>query len=266
MYVASTFFFQKLTSGGVESGEEGWQNVRRWTRTLPGGLLSQKFVLVPINEDNIHWWLAVVCHPLKALEPEAGDEVKTTEAWKQPRLVCLDSAQEPPPKGRTTFFLRGYLWREWLERHQGASGADASRDAMRDKVGKLLKGVEADVPKQANSFDCGIFIIEYLLHLLQSKSALCALGLASHTHWFGQESVSHRRKQLRMVAQRLIAEGIRQSESDVGRLLQDEELRSSIVKTLTERAPKRAQEDEGSTRLAKFQRATRSRTAAKADA
>eukprot|EP00438_Fugacium_kawagutii_P005577 Skav228723 [mRNA] locus=scaffold1830:248023:253567:- [translate_table: standard] len=38
LYVASTFFYQKLTAGGVErlpreeNGEAGWQNVRRWTR------------------------------------------------------------------------------------------------------------------------------------------------------------------------------------------------------------------------------------------
>merc|ERR1719382_1777502 len=67
IYVASTFFFQKLTSGGVASGEEGWENVQRWTRSLEDGLLAKRFVIVPINELNLHWWLAVICHPGRVL-------------------------------------------------------------------------------------------------------------------------------------------------------------------------------------------------------
>ena len=42
LYVCSSFFFQRLTAGGVETGEAGWQNVRRWTRALPHGLLGQR--------------------------------------------------------------------------------------------------------------------------------------------------------------------------------------------------------------------------------
>ncbi|CAE7213333.1 ulp2, partial [Symbiodinium pilosum] len=183
-YMASTFFYQKLTSGGVENGEQGWNNVRRWTRSLPGGLLGQKYVVVPINEQNIHWWLAIICHAKRALD-EPGGEPSLAE---MPRIVCLDSAPEPPLKGRVVAFLRGYLWKEWCERHGGADSlADAAQWAQKlDKVSGRLKVVEADVPKQANSFDCGIFLIEYLLHLLQSNTALAGLGLAAHRHWFGQ--------------------------------------------------------------------------------
>ncbi|CAE8708816.1 unnamed protein product [Polarella glacialis] len=221
VYLASTFFFQKLTSGGVANGEEGWHNVRRWTRSLPRGLLGQRFVIVPINEQNIHWWLAVVCNPRKALQPPLPSE--TVKVGETPRIVCLDSAQEPPPHCRVVAFLRGYLWREWRERDPSASDGEKL-----EKVTERLQAVSADVPKQANCYDCGIFIIEFLCHLLTSKTALQGLGLAPHRHWFGQERVSHRRKRLCWVALLLTAEAQRRSEHDVGRLLQDEHLRAQV--------------------------------------
>merc|ERR1712129_655488 len=128
-------------------------------------------IVVPINEQNVHWWLAVVCHPRRALESAPGDTSKPkTTAGEMPRIVCLDSAVEPPPKGRTVSFLRGYLWREWCERHpDAASSITSGRDPEQvraERVGALGNKIE-DVPKQANGYDCGIFIIEYLLHLLR---------------------------------------------------------------------------------------------------
>lgn len=228
LYVASTFFFQKLTAGGVENGEAGWQNVRRWTRSLPHGLLGQRFVILPINEQNIHWWLAVVCHARYAIEPEADGA--SFPLGKTPRIVCLDSAQEPLLKHRAVAFLRGYLWKEWCERHPSATPEEP------DKVNELinLKAIAAEVPKQANGFDCGIFIIEYLLHLLQSKSALAGLGLARHKHWFGQKSVTFRRKRLKWIAQLLQHHAERFEETDVGRLLQEPKLKKSVAQALTE--------------------------------
>lgn len=233
LYVASTFFFQKLTSGGVQNGQEGWENVARWTRSLPGGLLAQRFVVVPINEQNLHWWLAVICHPRRALTPAHDGEPLAT-LGEAPRIVCLDSFLEPPPKQRATGFLRGYIWREWCERHQnGAQSLDFNHSEAH-RITSGLKAVEADVPKQANCYDCGIFVLEYLLHLLQSRSALAGLGLAPHRHWFGQALVSHRRRRLRWIAAALQAEAQRRSEPDVGRLLQDEGLRAAVAGAFTD--------------------------------
>eukprot|EP00913_Durusdinium_trenchii_P010680 g10020.t1 len=201
-----------------ENGEAGWQNVRRWTRSLPHGLLGQRFVILPINEQNIHWWLAVVCHARYAIEPEADGA--SFPLGKTPRIVCLDSAQEPLLKHRAVAFLRGYLWKEWCERHPSATPEEP------DKVNELinLKAIAAEVPKQANGFDCGIFIIEYLLHLLQSKSALAGLGLARHKHW----SVTFRRKRLKWIAQLLQHHAERFEETD------EPKLKKSVAQALTE--------------------------------
>jgi len=224
LHVLNTFFFTKLTSGGVSTGEEGWDNVARWTRSLPGGLLEKSFVVFPINELNVHWWVAIVCHPGRAFMSDgAGGNSQMTKA-DIPRIVCMDSAEEPPPKARPASFLRGYLWREWIERNphvacnsRGEEGKDA------------LKAVVADVPKQTNGYDCGIFIIEYLLHVLQSRSALKSLGLAPHKHWFGQVAVSHRRKRMHWIAKRLQSEAQKRSEPDVSKLLKEKTIRAAVL-------------------------------------
>lgn len=250
LYVASTFFYQKLTAGGVENGEAGWQNVRRWTRALPHGLLGKRFVVVPINEQNIHWWLAVVCHARHALEP-----VDEAALGKAPRIVCLDSAQEPPLKNRTVAFLRGYLWKEWCERHPSAMSEEGTLDKVSGLVN--LQAIAADVPKQANSFDCGIFIIEYLLHLLRSKTALAGLGLAAHKHWFGQASVSYRRTRLKWIANLLQHQAKRLGETDVNRLLQEPKVRRAVAMALTE-LPRKALADKASLVVSKLKRSSAS--------
>jgi len=235
VYVASSFFFQKLTSNGVASGEEGWENVHRWTRALPGGLLTQRYILVPINEQNIHWWLAVVCHPSTALGSSAPNNGSQAPAGQAPRIVCLDSAVEPPPKDRTVNFLRGYFWREWCERHpeEMSSLGPSARDRIKvERVTSFKTITEADVPKQENGYDCGLFVIEYLVHLLRSRSALASLGLAPHQHWFQQANVSHRRSRLCAITKFLREQAAADNEPDVMKLLQDQRRRQMILRAL----------------------------------
>jgi len=210
--------------------------VARWTRSLPGGLLEKSFVVFPINELNVHWWVAIVCHPGRAFKSDAaGGKSQITKA-DIPRIVCMDSAEEAPPKARPASFLRGYLWREWIERnpHDGV-GAEERAEA--------LKAVVADVPKQTNGYDCGIFIIEYLLHVLQSRSALKSLGLAPHKHWFGQLAVSHRRKRMHWIAKRLQSEAQKRSEPDVGKLLKDKTIKAAVLWALRD-TPKQKRSNE----------------------
>lgn len=237
MYLASTFFFQKLTSGGVTNGEQGWHNVRRWTRSVPGGLMAQKYIVVPINEQNVHWWLAVICHPRRAFEPEEEEHDTKTTLSEAPRIVCLDSAEEAPPKGRVVGFLRGYIWREgceWLAEKEASGAGSETPPIDKLKLAKVLRAVVAEVPKQENCFDCGVFTIEYLLHVFQKQSALAGLGLAPHKHWFDQARVSHRRRRLRWVAAKLMTEARSCCEPDVGRLLQNDEIRAAVLSALTD--------------------------------
>jgi len=228
MYIASTFFFQKLKSGGVSDGEQGWRNVRRWARTVPGGILAQRYIIVPINENNTHWWLAVICYVRHAL-PLTGAGL----ASRQPRIVCLDSGVDVPgSKEKTVKFLRGYIWREWVE----SKLAHAGNIGEKVTTAWALKAVQADVPKQTNNYDCGVFVIEYLLHLLQAPSSLEGLGLAGHRWWFGQVRVAHRRMRLHWIARTLQEQSLKRGEADVAKLLQhDKRLHAAVTAALTDK-------------------------------
>jgi len=255
-YVASTLFFQKLTAGGAENGEEGFQNVRTWTRALAGGLLAHEYVALPVNEANLHWWLAVLCYPCRALEqaPQNGSAAHVN--GDVPRIVCLDSAPEPPPKEGAMDFIKGYLWREWRERQADRGSARAGRgsrqgkDLTEDTTGtehvsatdiissakaaQSLQAVVAQVPMQENGYDCGVFVIEFLVHLIRSRASRTGLGLAPHLHWFGQEHVSHRRQRFRWITWRLQQVARARQEPDVAKLLLDDNLRKEVARAMTD--------------------------------
>lgn len=239
MYVLSALFLQKLTSRGAKTGEDGWHNLSR-RDIREGGVLRRQHVILPINVQNKHWWLAVICNPVSAF---ASNPPKLRKAL--PRIVCLDSSRESVPHSSTVGFLRGYLWREWCARENQDVLSD-SAVARKAALPTSLKVVVADTPKQTNCYDCGIFIIEYLLHLFTSPSALTALGLAPHSHWFNQGIVSHRRRRLRWVAAMLQTEAKRRGTADVGHLLQDEQLKRTLSPAFIDRPPAKKQKVDSS--------------------
>jgi len=90
VYSLSSLFYGKLSGDGSKSGEEGWENVKSWTRRIKPGLLSYPAIAVPINEVltdpddkkkvlGRHWWLALV------LNPENAARGKTST------VICIDS-------------------------------------------------------------------------------------------------------------------------------------------------------------------------------
>lgn len=103
VYGLSSLFYQKLTGSGAKSGEDGWNNVKNWTKKIKPGLLSYPAIALPINETLIdpenkknvmgqHWWLALVLNPANPAEE------------KQATVICVDSMKrrvtsfDPPHK------------------------------------------------------------------------------------------------------------------------------------------------------------------------
>jgi len=90
VYSLSSLFYGKLSGDGSKSGEEGWENVKSWTRKIKPGLMTYPAIAVPINEVltdpddkkkilGQHWWLALV------LNPENAARGKTST------VICVDS-------------------------------------------------------------------------------------------------------------------------------------------------------------------------------
>ncbi|CAE7476975.1 ODA2, partial [Symbiodinium sp. CCMP2456] len=241
LYVAKTQFFTRLTACGASSGEKGWENVKTWTRSVSGGVASQRVLIYPVNEGNLHWCVFFVCHPHRAIElADSSDEHPDA-----PRIVCLDSAWEPVPKDEQIKLLKGYLRRELFNNPLGGAGfklpangnfvGQAAVKAWKAAVTGLekMRALDADVPKQQNVYDCGLYVLEFLLYLLRAPDQFAMLGLESHQEWFDQSVISHRRGEMKQIVQRLLNEGRKSGQADVAMLLRDEALHQFVRQALT---------------------------------
>ncbi|KAK4786905.1 hypothetical protein SAY86_010738 [Trapa natans] len=122
----STFFYNKLTS---KDGYD-YKSVRRWTtrKKLGYGLIDCDKIFMPIHQ-KVHWCLAII-------------------NMKEQKFQYLDSLG-----GRNSYVLKIL--------------ANYIVDEVKDKNGEDLdvrswdiEYVE-DLPKQENSYDCGMFMIKY---------------------------------------------------------------------------------------------------------
>lgn len=95
-----------------------------------------------------------------------------------------------------------------------------------------MQAIETDVPKQQNVYDCGLYVLEFLLFLLRHPEKLTRLGLESHQAWFDQSTISHRRTQMRQLVVHLLQEGKAKGETDLSVLLKDQGLRARVHEAL----------------------------------
>merc|ERR1712232_62149 len=91
-----------------------------------------------------------------------------------------------------------------------------------------------DAPRQENVFDCGVFVLEYLIHLLRHPAAFSRLGMEPHQGWFDQSLVTHRRQRMRDIIAKLQCEAQSTGEGDVAVLLKDERVQAAVFEALTD--------------------------------
>ena len=63
VHIFSSMFFNKLTRGDPGKGI-AFDEVKKWTKRISGGLFSKRMILIPITPcGDMHWSLIVVCNP-----------------------------------------------------------------------------------------------------------------------------------------------------------------------------------------------------------
>mmetsp|Transcript_51719 Transcript_51719/g.93198 ORF Transcript_51719/g.93198 Transcript_51719/m.93198 type:complete len:801 (+) Transcript_51719:279-2681(+) len=131
----------------------------------------------------------------------------------------LELRREPnPSQTQVAQLLGGYIGKEW----EISSSSSSYKD---ERVADSL--VLADSPQQETSHDCGFFILEQILRLLQlSPEALRALAKAtpeelSALPWPTQREVAKRKQKLREVTAGLFAVARSARNGDVEALLKD---------------------------------------------
>lgn len=154
-----------MTPAKTGEGEKtGFDLVRTWTRKV--NLFEKDFVVIPINE-NLHWFLAIICHPSKMLVEEKDDnddEKDPVSDNSDVPFVDLDAENDRArififdslgltSRGKSTAVinkLRTYLQLE----AQDKLGKSSNKSAC---TGHVIK-----VPQQENYTDCGCFLLQFV--------------------------------------------------------------------------------------------------------
>ena len=158
---------------GSFDAKKAYAKVKRWTKNVD--VFDQDLLFVPVNE-HLHWSLAVVVNPGKkpsrrtprAPKPKPkkgdvieidsdsdgdGDDADATPDPSEPYILAMDSLRSHD-KGRIAEYLRAFLKCAWADRH-------ASRDLDGRFEAETMPVFAPDLPKQRNSFDCGVYVLKF---------------------------------------------------------------------------------------------------------
>ncbi|KAE8625282.1 hypothetical protein XENTR_v10006215 [Xenopus tropicalis] len=218
-HIFSSFFYKCLTRKEIAANEScaslpaaqrRHQRVKTWTRHVD--IFTKDFIFVPVNE-NSHWYLAVICFPwLESAEfeernfdstnlcdstrpsPHSGSNKKKSretkgnlcrKVCKRPCLLIFDSLKSGSVQ-TTVQVLREYLKVEW----------EVKRKTMREFSRSNMRDFYPKVPKQNNSTDCGLFLLQYVESFVQQPIE----NFDSPIHledWFPLTVVKSKREEIR---------------------------------------------------------------------
>lgn len=143
-------------------------------------IFDKDFVFVPINE-NAHWSLAVICYPNLLNE-------KVNEKETKARLFYFDSLGSTHRLRNVFEKIRQYL----SIRHEVEKGEKRHIKAT-DIMGKSAK-----VPKQPNSYDCGVYLLHYIEKFIEEKPQPRDIdeGLED---WFDESDIPKKRDRMKSI-------------------------------------------------------------------
>nr|XP_014985129.1 sentrin-specific protease 7 isoform X8 [Macaca mulatta] len=233
-HIFSSFFYKCLTrkennltedNPNLSMAQRRHKRVRTWTRHI--NIFNKDYIFVPVNESS-HWYLAVICfpwleeavyedfpqtvsqqsqaqqsqndnktidndlHTTSTLSLSAEDSQNTESNMSVPKKMCkrpciliLDSLKAASVQN-TVQNLREYLEVEWevkLKTHR-----QFSKTNMVDLCPK--------VPKQDNSSDCGVYLLQYVESFF--KDPIVNFELPIHLEkWFPRHVIKTKREDIR---------------------------------------------------------------------
>ena len=163
--------------------DRAYHRVKRWTKSID--LLAKDFIVVPIHKD-LHWSLAIICHPGRTQPQAAAAAAAAVQQAKMVETVDLTVETQSPPvtaqaqeqqqeqqqpcpiilhldsmaQGHKTVevgkMLRAYLHREWQSRQARAEAVKAQAAPPPGVEGDLpALGMDVTDPASAAAFGVG---------------------------------------------------------------------------------------------------------------
>lgn len=211
IHAFDSFFYKKLTSveekdptnpkDDLTAEQKAWnkyQRVAKWDEKVK--LFEKDFIFVPINISE-HWFLAVICFPYldgRTLNYETEEEVDVKLdkdcRVKQSCILIFDSLGID--RSNVSKELRIYLRQRFLAEHDGTKICDFSS--------KVMPGCYVKVPRQANYFDCGIFVLQYVESFLLNPIRDFRTPIKGLEKWFSQATINKKREDLKDLIESLV--------------------------------------------------------------
>ncbi|XP_038200798.1 sentrin-specific protease 7 isoform X5 [Arvicola amphibius] len=233
-HIFSSFFYKCLTrkennltedNPDLSMAQRRHKRVRTWTRHI--NIFNKDYIFVPVNESS-HWYLAVICfpwleeavyedcpqtasqqsrdqqsqhdnkiidndvRPTSVVSASAEDSQSTEMSVSVPKKMCkrpciliLDSLKAASIQN-TVQNLREYLEVEWEVKRK--THREFSKTSMVDLCPK--------VPKQDNSSDCGVYLLQYVESFFQDP--IVNFELPIHLEkWFPRHVIKTKREDIR---------------------------------------------------------------------
>uniref|UniRef100_A0A8C4U3X9 SUMO specific peptidase 7 n=1 Tax=Falco tinnunculus TaxID=100819 RepID=A0A8C4U3X9_FALTI len=220
-HIFSSFFYKCLTR--TEKNSEGdlkvsvaqrrHRRVRTWTRHI--NIFSKDYIFVPVNEES-HWYIAVICFPWLE-EAVYEDCPHQNSLHRQPQQSLLLSESENPTTGSVLAFTGNCKDEEEMDANrsffskgsvlilEGGIGClkkylevewEAKRKTQREFNKSTMMDLCPRVPKQDNSSDCGVYLLQYVESFLQNPIVNFEQPLHLEK-WFPRQVIRSKREEIR---------------------------------------------------------------------
>lgn len=157
-HLFNTFFFNKLKSLQMKAqanrnSESCFRDtIKRWDKNVK--LSEKKFLVMPIC-DHHHWLLVIICHPNNVPaqdEPLVVFERSQQKAQSEEPCILIFDSLGYKQMSKFTEPIRSFLTYRWLYEKP-----NEKKRIFHDRL--AFKDINAKIPKQRNSYDCGIHML-----------------------------------------------------------------------------------------------------------
>lgn len=192
------YAYQNLVVYSFDSLEKTYHSVlKKWTRDID--IFSKDFIIMPLVKDS-HWFLIILCYigniinEERSLEP-SNDSAVSSSTKNKPTIIVMDSLNLARQDISKAIFL--YLSFE-LKEKRGLSIQIGSH---------LFRELYPKVPQQQNTYDCGLFVLQYIEQFLKQPEGIYYSIIDNSKYldnWFEAKTLSTKRSKIRQTILNLL--------------------------------------------------------------
>eukprot|EP00871_Galdieria_phlegrea_P002835 jgi/Galph1/3552/GphlegSOOS_G2229.1 len=190
VHIFNSFFFTRLQSLTDKFTLRDMESLSRWTAGV--NILKQKFLFIPMCIHH-HWTLAVICNPGNIM----SWNVTTSDPKDRPCICYFDSLHKCNLSRGNQTLLRTYLEMEWKRTRQ-----NVTIEKFQQKIYQDLVIWNVSAPQQQNEFDCGLFMLYYIMQFLQcppNGGVFSSRKELNLEHWFSEQDIYAFREKMKQL-------------------------------------------------------------------